>query len=221
MVRNIQEHGFEAPNSGKYDQYTILFDENQLKNIYSTFIKMAFEDKRLISATIDKLKSIADLLEETGYFDLFSDARPLIDSLLNYSDYENLEKYLLNTIEDTRFPDGLNMKIIVDSSRNIISRSISISTEEGDVPRRNYDIVFSPDIIDGKIVQAAESDDNEAEILFTFKKNDSKSNESESIDAYVKCTNNIWPDFEAYIILLQKFLRMQKKVYKHKLQNFY
>ncbi|HHW31688.1 MAG TPA: hypothetical protein GXX20_08460 [Clostridiaceae bacterium] len=211
LSKNIQNYGFEAQKSGKYDQFTLSFNEDQLKNLSAAFIKMIFKDNRLINITVDKINNAIKLIDEAGYFDLIPGLKPLTEKLLSYSDYNILVNELLDIIENTSFPDGLSMKIIVDSSGNIISRSINLSSKEQDMSKRNYDILFSQNSVVGKIVQSAENGGDAAEIQFNFEKGKSKSDKSESFEGFIKCVNNIWPDFKANINLTSESSENAKK----------
>jgi uncharacterized protein YxeA len=206
LVKNIQNYGFEHNKGGKYDQYTLSFTEKQFKDLYSAFIEMTFKDERLVNITAGNIINIFELFEKAGYFELFSDFKPFTEKILGYSVYSTLKKDLKNLLENVEFPDGLNMKIVADSSGNVITRDINVSSKQPDIPVRIYNISVEEKSITGKIEQPSEDGKNNASIEFTFNQADSS-----KLEGAIKCINNIWPDFEAKISTLSESSENVKK----------
>jgi hypothetical protein len=206
LVKNLQNHGFENNKGGKYDQYTLSFDEKQFNDLYSAFIEMLFKDERLVNITVDNVINIFELFENAGYFELFSDFKPFTEKILSYSDYSTLKEDLLNLLENVQFPDGLNMKIVVDSAGNVIARDINVSSKQPDYPVRIYDIFVGEKYVSGIIEQPSEDGKDNASIEFKFQEKNSN-----KFEGSIKCINNIWPDFEAKISTLSESSENVKK----------
>lgn len=194
LGKTLESFNVGGKEGAKYDQFTLKFSQDEFKALYSDLIEIVFKDERLLEITTDNIIAILESIEEAGYFSVFPDFKPFVEKVLSYSNYNMLKVDLLSLIEKSQFPDSFTMKVVSDSSGNILARDIDMSQKDYDESARTMQVSFRKGFVSGKIEQDAENIDDNAKIEFNFTRKS-----LDDIQGTVKCINNIWPDFEANI----------------------
>lgn len=182
--------------TAKYDVFSLNFTEGELKPILMKTIEVLCSDNRLIDMTTGNLDSTLDLLEESGYLNISSLIKTAVSNISEYTNIEYIKSELISKINDSSFPDGFKMDLIVDSSGNIVDRKITFSTQALNDTKRKYVIQTGQFFTKVKIEQESSSSGGDDAII-EFEK--VEKNKSGDLYLSINCENNMWPDFKLKI----------------------
>jgi hypothetical protein len=204
----------EIKSQNKYNIISINMKEDELKDFIKKTINIILSDQRLLNLTLNKAFPVLETLKDAGYFELSKDMENLYGKFEQYEDIEIMLKYLLNIVELSSFPDGINMVLVVDKNNNILDRKISFTNKIEDEPRRLFSLHTGQFFTNLTIEQEQKGnekniDTKNSSALIELKM--VKQNQTKEKSIHISCVNNVWPDFEALINTRNTFSEDNKK----------
>jgi len=183
----------EAKKTGKYNIFSIKLSEEEFKPIAIKTVDVLCSDSRFVDMTIGNLTSILNIIEEAGYLNMASSIESAVKNINNLKDIESLKTELTGIINNTAFPDGFNMTLVVDPSGNLADRKISLSSKTMNEPVRKYSMQTGKFFTKTTIEQES-ARDSDGNALIEFEK--VRKGTTGDMYVHISCLNNMWSDFD-------------------------
>lgn len=136
----------------KVNEVTVTLDRTKTNKLFKELLNTIANDNTVISLTYQNITEMVELLDDSSIFEIFNildreyihfsdDTKQVINALKIKKDLQGFKNYLKDIAGRLDFKDGLEMKLLIDKSNNIIERKLSL----GYVNEKNLKREFSID----------------------------------------------------------------------------
>jgi len=123
----------------KVRELVVRLDNNKTWTLFSSILEKAVDDELLLDLVFGNYNRLVELIDETGFFqayDLLEDKgimelndffKEILKAVRTRRDMGGLKSKIEEFRKAVRYPDGFEMRLIVDNSGNILDRKIHVS----------------------------------------------------------------------------------------------
>jgi len=127
----------------KARELIVKLDSSKTGVVFNSILEKAVEDEQLVDLIFGNYNRLVDLVDETGFFqaydfledigiielnDFFKD---IIKAIRTKTGTDYLRSKIKEFCESSKYPDGFEMRLIIDNSGNILDRKIHVSYKTG------------------------------------------------------------------------------------------
>ncbi|HHW48193.1 MAG TPA: hypothetical protein GXX14_06205 [Clostridiaceae bacterium] len=137
----------------KVRELIVKLDSNKTRALFNSILEKAMDDELLLNLIFGNYNHLVELIDETGFFqayDLLEDMgimelneffKEILKAVSAKKDIGDLKSKIEEFLDGSRYPDGFEMRLIIDNSGNIVDRKIHVSCKTG-----RSDSVYAVDI---------------------------------------------------------------------------